>query len=107
VVEPSAEPSGVTEVVLGVNGDRAKLRRILAGPQVSGIVVGHRDRLGRFGVEDREAALAATGRRIIVVNQDEVEGDVVRDMIGVLRWRCACRYGRWSAPVCGVLPPGR
>jgi predicted site-specific integrase-resolvase len=33
---------------------------------MSGIVVDHRDRRARFGVEHREAALAATGRRIPV-----------------------------------------
>jgi putative resolvase len=60
-------------------------------------VVEHRDRLARFGVEHRAAALAAMGRRIIVVNQDEVEDDVVRDVIEVLRSRCARRYGRGSA----------
>jgi putative resolvase len=58
----------VTEVGSSVNGNRATLRKILADPQVGGVVVEHRDRLARFGVEHREAALAATGRRIIVVN---------------------------------------
>jgi putative resolvase len=44
-------------------------------------VVEHRDRRARFGVEHREAAaVAATGRRIIVVNPDEVKDDLVRDM---------------------------
>jgi putative resolvase len=57
----------VTEVGSGVNGNRATLRKVLADPQVSGIVVEHRDRRARFGVEHREAALAATGRRIIVI----------------------------------------
>jgi putative resolvase len=61
----------VTEVGSGLDGNRAKLRKILADPQVSRIVVEHRDRLARFGVEHLEAALAATGRRIIVLNQDE------------------------------------
>ena len=59
---------------------RAKLRKILADPRVSGIVVEHRDRFARFGVEQLEAALAATGRRIIVVNPDGVTDDVVRGM---------------------------
>jgi len=59
----------VTEVGSGVTGDRATLRKILADPRVSGIVVEHRDRLARFGVEHRQAAVAATGRRIIVVNR--------------------------------------
>jgi putative resolvase len=62
----------VTEVGSGVNGDLAKLRKILADPQVSGIVVEHRDRLAPFGVEYLEAALEAAGRRIIVLNPDEV-----------------------------------
>jgi putative resolvase len=68
----------VTEVGSGVTGNRAKLRKILADPQVSRIVVEHRDRLARFGVEHLEAALAATGRRIIVLNPDEVKDDLVR-----------------------------
>jgi putative resolvase len=62
----------VTGVGSGVTGDRARLRKVLADPRVSGIVVEHRDRLAPFGVEHREAALAATGRRIIVVNPDIV-----------------------------------
>jgi putative resolvase len=41
----------VTVVGSGVNGIRAGLRTILADPRVSGIVVEHRDRLARFGVE--------------------------------------------------------
>ena len=68
----------MTGVGSGVNGDRARLRKVLAGPQVGGIVVEHRDRRARFGVEQLEAALVATGRRIIVVNPDEVTDDLVR-----------------------------
>jgi putative resolvase len=91
----------VTGVGSGVTGDRATLGKVLADPRVSGIVVEHRDRRARFGVEHREAAaVAATGRRIIVVNQDivvnpdEVKDDLVRDMT---RGRCARLYGRRSA----------
>jgi putative resolvase len=87
----------VTEVGSGLNGDRVKLRKILADPQVSRIVVEHRDRLAPFGVEDLEAALAATGRAIIVLNPDEVKDDLVRDMIEVLTSMCARLYGRRSA----------
>jgi putative resolvase len=101
----------VTEVGSGVHGDRAGLWEILAGPRVSGIVVEHRDRLARFGVEHREAALAATGRRIIVVNQDEVKDDLVRDMTRGRGRRCvlaAMVAGPLVAAlrrVSGVLPP--
>jgi putative resolvase len=70
----------VTVVGSGVNGNRATLRKALADPRVGGIVVEHRDRRARFGVEQLEAAFAAAGRRIIVVNPDGVKDYVVRDM---------------------------
>jgi putative resolvase len=52
----------VAEVGSGLNGRRTKLRRLLADPAVTTIVVEHRDRLARFGVEQLDAALAAHGR---------------------------------------------
>ena len=53
----------VREVGSGLNGKRPKLRRILSDPSATVIVVEHRDRLARFGVEHLDAALAAHGRR--------------------------------------------
>jgi putative resolvase len=87
----------VTEVGSGLNGNRVKLRKLLTDPAVSTIVVEHRDRLARFGVEHLEAALAATGRRLVVLNTDEVKDDLVRDMVEVLTSMCARLYGRRSA----------
>ena len=52
----------VTEVGSGLNGHRPRLRRLLADPTVAMIVVEHRDRLARFGIEYLEAAL---GRRAV------------------------------------------
>jgi putative resolvase len=101
----------VTEVGSGVTGDRATLRKILADPPVSRIVVKHRDRLARFGVKHREAAVAATGRRIIVVNPDEMKDDLVRDMTRGRRRRCvlACMVAGLLVAarrrVSGALPP--
>jgi putative resolvase len=48
----------VTEVGSGLNGRRGKLHRLLADPAVTVIVVEHRDRLARFGVDHVEAALS-------------------------------------------------
>jgi len=87
----------VVEVGSGLNGNRVKLRKLLADPAVTTIVVEHRDRLARFGVEHLEAALSATGRRIIVLNPDEVKDDLVGDMVEVLTSMCARLYGRRSA----------
>src|SRR5918992_1177234 len=74
----------VTEVGSGINGRRPKLRRLLADPTATMIVVEHRDRLARFGVEYLEAALSAQGRRLVVVDPAEANDDLVRDMIEVL-----------------------
>jgi len=87
----------VTEVGSGLNGTRPKLRRLLADPKVSTIVVEHRDRLARFGVEYLEASLSAAGRTLLVVEDGELEDDLVRDMTEVLTSFCARLYGRRSA----------
>jgi putative resolvase len=87
----------VTEVGSGLNGRRPKLARLLADPQVATIVVEHRDRLARFGVEQLQAALAAHGRRVLVADTGETTDDLVRDMIEVLTSFCARLYGRQGA----------
>ena len=87
----------VTEVGSGMNGRRKKLARILSDPTITTIVVEHRDRLARFGVEHLEAALSAQGRSVVVVDDGEVEEDLVRDMTEVLTSFCARLYGRRGA----------
>ena len=89
--------STVTEVGSGLNGNRPKLRELLSDPAVTVLVAEHRDRLARFGVEHLEAALAAQSRRIVVLDDAEVEDDLVRDVTGVLTSMCARLYGRRSA----------
>ncbi|SON63769.1 hypothetical protein MSIMFI_05300 [Mycobacterium simulans] len=69
----------------------------MSDPSVSVVVVGHRDRLARFGVEHLEAALSAQGRTVIVADQGETTDDLVRDMIEVLTLMCARPYGRRGA----------
>jgi putative resolvase len=81
----------------GLNGTRPELRRILPDPSAAVIVVEHRDRLARFGVEHLDAALAAQGRRVLVAGPGERADDLVRDMIEVLTSMCARLYGRRGA----------
>jgi putative resolvase len=87
----------VTEVGSGLNGKRPKLRRVLSDPDAKVIVVEHRDRLARLGMEQLEAALSAQGRRIVVADPGETTDDLVRDMIEVLTSMCARLYGRRGA----------
>jgi putative resolvase len=86
-----------SEVGSGMNGARSKVKGLLADPGVTTIVVEHKDRLGRMNVELVEAALSAAGRRLVVLDDGEVEDDLVRDMVEVLTSLCARLYGRRSA----------
>ena len=72
------------EIASGVNGGRARARQLLADPKVTAVVVEHKDRLGRVTVELVEAARSAAGRRLVVLDDGEVEDDLVRDMVEVL-----------------------
>jgi len=87
----------VTEVGSALNGHRKKFLALLRDPAVATIVVEHRDRFARFGAEYVEAALAAQGRRLLVVDPAEVDDDLVRDVTEILTSLCARLYGRRAA----------
>jgi putative resolvase len=85
------------EVGSGMNGNRTKVRRMLSDPTVAAVVVEHRDRLGRMNTELVEAALSAGGRRLVVLDETEVDDDLIRDMTEMLTTFCARLYGAHSA----------
>ena len=87
----------VKEIASGMNGHRKGLSRLLSDPRATIVLVEHRDRLARFGFEYIEAALAAQGRRIIVIDSDDVNDDIVRDLHEVIVSMCARLYGKRSA----------
>jgi putative resolvase len=55
-----------------MNGSRAKVRRLLADPKVTTVVIEHRDRLGRMNTELAESAPSAHGHRLVVLDDGEV-----------------------------------
>lgn len=81
----------------GLNGRRRAMLRILQNPAVSIIVVEHGDRLMRFGREYVEAALSSQGRKLLVVDPEEMKDDIVRDLHEVIVSLCARLYGKRSA----------
>lgn len=87
----------VKEVGSGLNGHRKGLIRLLHNASAQTIVVEHRGRLMRFGFEYVEASLAAQGRRIIVIEPEEMTDDIVRDLHEVIVSMCARLYGKRSA----------
>lgn len=84
----------VTEVCSGVDGSRPKLHSLLADPGVGTIVVEQYDHVARYGVEHLEAALSATGRRLVVLDTAETADDLVRDITEVLTSLCARLHSR-------------
>jgi predicted site-specific integrase-resolvase len=87
----------VTEVGSALNGKRRKFLALLCDPSATVIVVEHRDRFARFGAEYVEAALAASGRVLLVADPAEVDDDLVRDVTEILTSLCARLYGRRAA----------
>lgn len=51
----------VAEVGSALNGERPRLRRVLSDPAATLLVMAHRDRLARFGVERRLAVAVDVG----------------------------------------------
>lgn len=74
----------VRETGSGLNDRRRELAKLLADPDVESIIVEHRDRLARFGVRHLESALKATGRKVVVIEEGEVENELVQDMIDLM-----------------------
>lgn len=57
----------------------------------------HWDRFCRFGSEYVQAALAAQGRELVVVDAAKVDDDLVRDMTEIMTSMCARLYGKRAA----------
>jgi predicted site-specific integrase-resolvase len=97
----AAEQVPVDRVVSGVgsvlSGHRRTFLALLGDRSVKRIVVEHRDRFCRLGSEYVQAALAARGRKLVVMNAAEVDDDLVGDMTEILTSMCARVYGKRAA----------
>lgn len=79
----------IAEVGSGLNGSRRKLLAALSKPGLGVVVVAHRDRLARFGLEMVDALLCSRDGSVVVPEEREVDDDRVRDMTDVLTGLCA------------------
>ncbi len=84
----------VVEVGSALSGHCRKFLALLGDPTIGRIVAEHRDRFCRFGSEYVEAAVAAQGGELVVVDSAEVDDGLVRDMTEVLTSMCARLYGK-------------
>jgi predicted site-specific integrase-resolvase len=83
----------VTEVGSALNSRRRKFLVLLRDRSLIRIVAEHGERFCRRS-EYVQAALAAQGPELVVVDADEVDDDLVRDMTGILTPMCARLYGK-------------
>ncbi len=84
----------VTEVGLALSWQRRKFLGLIGDPQVTSIVVEHPDRFACFGAESVRAVLSVLGRRLLVVDYSEEDGDLICDQAEILRSLCVGLYGR-------------
>jgi len=87
----------VSEIASGLNDNRPKLNRLLSNPNVTIIIVEHKDRLTRFGFNYINLLMESQERQIIVINESDTKNELVDDFIAVITSMCARIYGKRSA----------
>jgi len=81
----------------GLDGHSRAMVRLLRNPGVQTIIVEHRDRLMRFVIEYVEAAMAAQGRTLLVIDPDEMNDDIAGDLHEAIVSQFSRLYGKSSA----------
>ena len=85
----------VTEIGSGLNDERKKLESILLDRSLNLIVVEHKDRLSRFGLNYIQKLLKMDNRRIEIINpQSNDENDLMQDFVSIITSFTARLYGR-------------
>ena len=85
----------VKEVGSGLNDERSKLENILIDRSIKIIVVEHKDRFSRFGLNYIQKLLELDGRRIEVVNEVlDDKTDLMQDFVSIVTSFCARLYGQ-------------
>jgi len=85
----------IKEIGSGVNDNRRKLNKLLVNPEVTCIVIEHKDRLTRFGFNYLERLLDRLGVRIEVINSaEQPQEDIIQDFVSIITSFCARIYGR-------------
>lgn len=85
----------VTEIGSGLNDHRPKLENILIDRDITTIVVEHKDRLCRFGINYIEKLLKMQGRELEIINPVEDEkSDLMEDFVSIITSFTARLYGQ-------------
>ena len=85
----------ITEIGSGLNDERKKLESILMDKSINLIVVEHKDRLARFGLNYIQKLLELDNRKIEIINpQTNDEDDLMQDFVSIITSFTTRLYGR-------------
>lgn len=85
----------VKETGSGLNDNRQKLADLLKDKTIDYIIVEHKDRLARFGINYIQELLSIDKRKIIVINEvEEGKEELIQDFISIITSFCARIYGQ-------------
>ena len=85
----------VIEIGSGLNDERKKLEHLLLDKTINLIVIEHKDRMARFGLNYIQKLLELDGRKIEIINpQDNNENDLMQDFVSIITSFTARLYGR-------------
>ncbi len=84
----------VKEVGSGLNDNRKQLAKILVDDNYNILIVEHKERLARFGLNYMKILLEKTGKRLEVVNEaDNGKDELMQDLVSIITSFCARLYG--------------
>jgi putative resolvase len=85
----------VTEVGSGLNDKRPKLYELLKNNDIDIIIIEHKDRLARFGLNYINLLLENNNRKIEIINDvDNNEKDLIQDFVSIITSFTARLYGQ-------------
>lgn len=84
----------VSEIGSGLNDERKKLLTLLDKDDYSIIIVEHKDRFARFGVNMVEKLLAKLNKKLLIINQTSNDrDDLMQDFVSIITSFTARLYG--------------
>jgi len=85
----------VKEIGSGLNDDRKKLYDLLNDDSIKIILVEHKDRFSRFGLNYIKLLLEKQGRKLEIINEVNNDSeDLMQDFVSIITSFCARIYGK-------------
>jgi predicted site-specific integrase-resolvase len=84
----------IKEIGSGLNDDRRQLVSLLKDITIKVIIVEHKDRFSRFGLNLINILLEQQGRRVEIINEvNDSKEDLMQDFVSIITSFCARLYG--------------